>query len=413
MEQSAAQAFQSVTIVGGGPVGGSLACALVERDIPTHVVDVRPLEDFLSDTTSDCRAIAVSPTSRNLLTHLHIWPHLKDHFQPILEIKTVHGSTDSEVSFTDEGNPLGSIIPMSLLRQAIAKRVQDFVDQGKIHWHRASLESVQKTQGGPVVTLSNGETLQTQALVGADGKNSSVRNLGGFDTTTWGYGKEAIVCTFDHSNDHQSIAWEIFLEEGPFAILPMTQKRSSIVWSVQEDIAHALKNLSDEAFDALIEQKLSPYLNDIKRVSPRWIYPIGIQFSETYAKDGLFLVGDAAHVMHPLAGQGLNMGFRDVAALAGVVHDQQSLGLPLNDAVAYEKYQKWRRFDNLSMLFMTDSLDVLFSNGRPSLKRMREWGMKAMAKDSGLKTLFSKSATGKWGQVPKLLDDQISKGAGV
>jgi 2-octaprenyl-6-methoxyphenol hydroxylase len=380
-----------LTLVGGGPVGSALACALAHHGIPVRVVDCVPLAALLSDRTSDNRAIALSPTAKNLLETIGVWKNIQADAEPILEIKTVHGSTGSTVSFKKD-NSLGHIVPMSVLKQGIAQRVKDF--SPLIQWVTGEVTDIQKNTYSLSVLLKDGTALETPALIGADGKNSKVRQLGGFESMAWDYGKEAIVCTYKHDGDHQGIAWEIFMEEGPFAILPMTENRFSIVWSVQEDIAHALKELSDEDFDAVMRGKIEGYRTNIERISPRWIYPIGIQLTERYAKDGIVLVGDAAHVMHPLAGQGVNMGFRDVAALAEILVEYHALGLFLGDPQAHAKYERQRRFDNLSMTMMTDGFDALFSNHSKILEKLRESGLQWVERSTGLKSLFVENAVG-------------------
>jgi len=381
------------TLVGGGPVGSALACALAHHGISVRIVDRGSLENLLSDRISDNRAIALSPTSKNLLEHSGIWKNLQKDAAPILDIKTVHGSTSSTVSFKKD-TPMGYIVPMSVLKQGIAQRVAEFSKENLIQWVTGEVEDVQKNTYSLSVILKDGTTLKTPVVIGADGKNSKVRQLGEFESIAWDYGKEAIVCTYAHDDDHQGIAWEIFMEEGPFAILPMTENRSSIVWSVQEDIAHALKDLSDEDFDDVIAEKMKPYRETLKRISPRWMYPIGIQLTERYVKEGIVLVGDAAHVMHPLAGQGVNMGFRDVAALTGILGEYNALGLSLGDPQAHAKYERCRRFDNLSMTMMTDTFDALFSNHSKVLGALREQGLKWVERSMGLKSLFIENAVG-------------------
>ena len=402
-----------ITILGGGPVGGALACALAHNTIPVRVVDRYPLSALLEDQGTDCRAIAISPSSKNLLDALGVWEIAMPHAQPIFDIQTVHGTTDSTVSFKGENkanDPMGYVVPMYLLKKAVCSRLQTFLQEGLVTWVEGSLQSMEQQGSTMKVSLENDHAFQTSLLIGADGKNSKVRELSGMECHAWNYGKGAIVCAYEHSNDHQGIAWEIFMEEGPFAILPMTGNRSSIVWSVQEDIAGSLKALPDEAFDAIIMDKMAPYLKNLKRVSPRWMYPIGIQFTEKYVDDNLALVGDAAHVMHPLAGQGMNMGFRDVAALVEVLLDQASVGLPFNDLNALEKYQQWRRFDNLSMLAMTDAFDGVFSNHSKVLSFLRERGVRQVERSMGLKKLLTDNATGMLGNLPNLLRNDKQQG---
>jgi 2-octaprenyl-6-methoxyphenol hydroxylase len=398
---------QRVTIIGGGPVGAAFACALAEQKISSRIIDRTPLGFFLSDENSDCRAIALSPSSKNFLEHLGIWQSIKNIVCPIDQVKTVHGPTNTSVRFDPSASdPLGYIIPLSLLRQKIAQRVKTFAD--RIEWVEGTLGSLEKQ--GPFITvhLNDGRFFKSSILVGADGKGSFVRKLGAFETIEHPYGKDAIVCTYEHKNNHENIAWEIFREDGPLALLPMTHNRSSLVWSVDHTIAESLREASDEDFDQILSHELSPYLEQPKRVSPRWIYPLSLQFVDHSAKEGIFLIGDAAHVIHPLAGQGVNLGLRDAGTLAEVLIEGAQIGLSLSDSTICQKYERWRRFDVFSMILATDGLEALFSNHNPLIKKMRDIGLKMVDRNKGLKRLLSKSAMGTLGNLPWALKEKVS-----
>lgn len=398
---------QRVTIIGGGPVGSALACSLAQQKIPSRIIDRIPLNFFLSDTNSDCRAIALSPASKNFLDHLDIWTTIKFMACPINQVQTVHGSTGTTVTFDEStNNPLGYIIPMSLLRQKIAHRVKDYSDT--IEWVEGSLASLDKDHTFITTHLKDGRSFRSSLVIGADGKNSFVRNLGQFETTHHPYGKDAIVCTYEHTNDHQNIAWEIFREDGPFALLPMTDNRSSLVWSVDHAIAQSLREASDEVFDQILSHELSPYLKNPKRISPRWIYPLSLHFVTHVQKEGIVLIGDAAHVIHPLAGQGVNIGFKDAATLGEILNEHFQIGLSLSDPVAHEKYERWRRFDTFSMILATDGLERLFGHHNPFIKKMRDIGLKMVDRNKGLKGLLSKNAMGTLGNLPQFLKEKVS-----
>jgi 2-octaprenyl-6-methoxyphenol hydroxylase len=394
-----------ITIIGGGPLGSALACALAHFKIPCRIIEKTPRDVFLKDKTSDCRAIALSPTSKNLLNHIGIWEQVEKDSCPIQRVETVHGSTDTKVTFDGkEEHPLGHIVAMSLLRQGIVQQTTNHPDM--IEWVEGSLDSFDRNDLSLKIHLQDGRSFHTPLLIGADGKGSFVRDLGGFKTINHPYGKEAIVCTYEHTNDHENIAWEIFMDEGPLAILPMTQNRSSLVWSVHEDIAQSLREASDTLFDEIVIDKLAPYLKNPKRISKWWIYPLSLQFTTRLEKEGVLLAGDAAHVIHPLAGQGINMGFKDAAALVDVLKDCLQVGLPVSDRAAHKKYERWRRLDNFSMIFATDGLERLFSSDLKIIKKMRDIGLKMVDRNRGLKQLLSENAMGTLGNLPGLLREK-------
>ena len=256
--------------------------------------------------------------------------------------------------------------------------------------------------------LSNGEELAARLVVAADGARSAIRERAGIASHGWGYGQSAIVTTVAHERDHHGRAEEHFLPAGPFAILPLTRDaavghRSSIVWTEQAQEAARLVALSDAEFHAELERRFGLRLGEIAAVGPRRVHPLGLSVARAFIADRLALVGDAAHVIHPVAGQGLNMGLKDVAALAEVIVDAVRLGLDPGSLAVLERYQRWRRFDTMAMGIATDGLNRLFSNQSDVLRLVRDVGLGLVDRLPALKHLFIREAAGLVGEVPKLL----------
>jgi 2-octaprenyl-6-methoxyphenol hydroxylase len=254
-----------------------------------------------------------------------------------------------------------------------------------------------------VVQLADGDEISARLLVGADGARSRVREHAGIATHGWDYGQSGIVTTVAHERDHGGRAQEHFLPAGPFAILPLKGKRSSIVWTEGERAAERLVALPDAAFHAELERRFGLHLGDIELAGPRRAIPLGLFTARSFIAERLALVGDAAHVIHPIAGQGLNMGLRDVAALAEVIADAARLGLDPGSADVLDRYQRWRRFDTMTMGVATDVLNRLFSNRSDVLRLLRDVGLGLVERLPALKRLFIREAAGFTGELPKLL----------
>ncbi|MCG8696363.1 MAG: FAD-dependent monooxygenase, partial [Minwuiales bacterium] len=256
------------------------------------------------------------------------------------------------------------------------------------------------------VHLADGTVVSAPLCVGADGRNSPLRQSAGIKCAAWSYHQVGIVCTVHHELPHGGVAQERFLPAGPFAILPMTGNRSSLVWTERADLAPAMMALDEAAFTAEMASRFGDYLGALEVVGPRWSYPLALHLAERYTDRRLALVGDAAHGIHPIAGQGLNLGLRDVAALAEVIVDTARLGLDIGDAVPLERYQRWRRFDALLLAAVTDSLNRLFSNDIEPIRLARDLGLAAVNRMGPLKRVFMSHARGTVGQLPKLLQGQ-------
>jgi 2-octaprenyl-6-methoxyphenol hydroxylase len=253
------------------------------------------------------------------------------------------------------------------------------------------------------VDLSDGTAAAARLLVAADGARSAIRERAGIGTFGWDYGQSAIVTTVAHERDHNGRAEEHFLPAGPFAILPLKGRRASLVWTEATPEAERIVALPDADFHAELERRFGLHLGDIAVTGPRRTYPLGLQVARSFIAERLALAGDAAHVIHPIAGQGLNMGLRDVAALAEAIVDAARLGLDIGGDHVLERYQRWRRFDTMAMGVATDGLNRLFSNQSDLLRVVRDVGLGLVDRMPALKSLFIREAAGLVGDVPKLL----------
>jgi 2-octaprenyl-6-methoxyphenol hydroxylase len=257
------------------------------------------------------------------------------------------------------------------------------------------------------VRLADGDTLAARLLVAADGAHSKIRERAGIASHGWNYDQSAIVTTVAHERDHRGRAEEHFLPAGPFAILPLTGRRSSIVWTEDAREAERIVALADEDFHTELERRFGLHLGEIEAVGPRRVHPLGLSVARAFIADRIALAGDAAHVIHPIAGQGLNMGLKDVAALAEVVVDAARLGLDPGSLAVLERYQRWRRFDTMAMGVATDGLNRLFSNRSDVLRVARDVGLGLVDRVPALKHFFIREAAGLVGEVPKLLKGEM------
>lgn len=408
-----------VLIIGGGMVGSALAAAFGKSGLDVTVVDTEdPLAGF--DAGFDGRASAIALASQRLLAALEIWPDLHPAAAPIKDIRVSEGSSLFFLHF-DHGEtgdePFGYMVENRNLRKALFHRLQGLETVRLMA--PASVISLQYRNDGVTAEVTSREgnrVINARLVVGAEGRTSKTREDAGIRLTRWSYGQAAIVCTVAHERCHDFIANEHFLAAGPFAILPLMGDperpgycpghSSSIVWTERADLAPAIMALDEAQFLAELERRFGDFLGSLEVIGPKWSYPLSLQFAETTIGQRLALVGDAAHGMHPIAGQGLNMGLRDVAALAEVVLDTRRLGLDIGDATVLDRYQRWRRFDNTLMLAMTDGLNRLFSNKIRPLRVARDLGLAAVNVLPPLKKLLMRHAMGLAGDLPRLLRNQ-------
>lgn len=392
-----------VLIIGGGLVGGALACALGQVGMPVAVVDSAPPETVLK-AGFDGRASAVAFSSQRLLEAIGVWARVAGEAAPILDIRVSDGESPLFLHYhhAEVGDqPFGYMVENRVLRRALIEGMRALPSVRLLAPARCS--RLRRAEPGVDAELASGERVRAQLVVGADGRASPTRDGAGIRLTRWTYAQTAIVCTAAHQRPHRFIAHERFLPSGPFAILPLLGNRSSIVWTERSPLAAEIMALDDGAFTAELRRRFGDFLGTVRLVGPRWSYPLSLQFAETAIARRLALVGDAYHGMHPIAGQGMNMGLRDVAALAEVLTDAHRLGQDIGGAAVLRRYQQWRRFDNHLMLAMTDALNRLFSNDIGPVKLARDLGLAAVNRIPPLKRLFMRHAMGVVGELPRLM----------
>jgi 2-octaprenyl-6-methoxyphenol hydroxylase len=396
-----------VIILGGGLVGMTLALALNAHGISSAIIDPLPSEAALAPNF-DGRASAVASASWRMLDAIGVAETLKPHGCAIRCIEVRDGLQKGALDFTvPEGDePLGTMMENRILRKtlreavAAAEHVRLFIPD--------TAASVDRGEHQVTVTLESGGQISAPLLIAAEGRNSPTREAANIRVATWKYDHAAIISAFDHSIDHGHVAHEIFYPEGPFALLPLLPgTRSALVWTVKKADAAGVLALSERAFLAEVSKRTGGLLGDISLAAPRSSYPLGFHHAATITANRLALVGDAAHGIHPIAGQGLNLGFRDVAALTEVLVEGARLGLDLADPQLLARYQRWRSIDSLSVSVATDSLNRLFGlPGKPA-RSVRRFGLGAVQKISPLKGFFMAEARGQNGTLPKLLQGEM------
>lgn len=394
-----------VLIAGGGFAGFALALAL--RQALGTGFKVTLCDPALGASRGDVRASAIAAAPRRMFEALGVWDAVAADAQPILDMAITDSRVDDAVrpvflTFAGEvepGEPFAHMVENGPLLEALAARA----DAVGVGLSRASVEELRAAPAAVEASLSDGSRLGAALVAAADGAHSRLRERAGIAVHGWSYGQSAIVTTVANERSHEGRAEEHFLPAGPFAILPLRHDRCSIVWTEERGEAERIIGLGDAAFLAELEKRFGLKLGDITLAGPRRAYPLGLWVARSFIAPRLALVGDAAHVIHPIAGQGLNMGLRDVAALAEAVADAVRLGIDPGDASVLERYQRWRRFDTMTMGVSTDVLNRLFSNRSDAMRLVRDLGLGLVDRLPPLKRLFIREAAGIAGEVPKLL----------
>lgn len=421
---NAGPAETEILIVGGGLVGMAMAAALGGAGIPVTLVESEKLPDITGEAY-DGRSSAIAYGSQQVLSGIGAWDYIAPAAEPIRDIRVSDGGwqyreaspffvhyhfadldPDTVPGAHGAQPPFGWIIENRAVRVGLLKRLAEI--PGLRHLSATRVRDIAFQGSGNVVTLDDGTEIRARLVIGADGRASAVRRMAGIATQELGYKHSAIVCTVTHDQPHGGVAHEHFLPVGPFAMLPMTddadgRHRSSIVWTEDPRIIPMLLGLSDADLGAEIERRFGPTLGRIRPVGPRFHYPLKMILATTYSKEGLALAGDAAHGMHPIAGQGFNMGVRDVAALSEVLVDAWRGGADLGSLNVLEHYARWRRFDNLMMLVVTDGLTRLFSNDIGPIRLIRDIGFFLFNKAKPLKRVAMRHAMGVVGTLPRLV----------
>jgi len=396
-----------VVILGAGLVGLTLGIALNRHGVRCAVID--PADPATSLAAGfDGRVSAISSTSHAMLRAIGVDRHLEGKGCPIDRIWVSDGLEPGALDFAPDGEDgvMGTMFPNLQLRQALAATAEEA--QGLTRFQPDRAVAVERTDEGVTLTLASGATIGAALLVAAEGRNSPTREAAGIRTTRWQYKHSAMVTAIDHDVPHANTAYEIFYVGGPFALLPMQPgTRSAVVWTVPTDQAPAMLKLSERAWLAEAQKRIGSFLGDIRLAGPRSSYPLGFHHAARITDTRLALVGDSAHAIHPIAGQGLNLGFRDVAALVEVLVEGMRLGLDPGDAQLLARYQRWRGLDAMMTSVAMDGLVRLFDiPGRlPSL--VRRAGLAAVQRTSLLKNRFMAEARGQSGALPRLLTGEM------
>ena len=395
-------------IAGGGLNGPALALALAQSGFSVAVVDARPAP-ARAETGFDGRAYALALASQRLLTALGLWQGVAPHSQPILKIVTADGTTANgpapfflafDHAEIEEG-PMGYMLEDRFLYAAFLAAMQAHPNIRLISG--ATVDAQQITATGVSITLSTGTHLTGRLLVGCDGRQSGCAARAGIRRTGWGYGQTALVTAIEHDHPHHGTAWQYFLPSGPLAILPLPGHRSSIVWSETDANAAAIQALPDADYLAALRPRFGDFLGTIALAGRRFTYPLSLSLAHSFVAPRLALVGDAAHGVHPIAGQGLNLGLRDVAALAETLTLAARRGEDIGSPLVLDRYQQWRRFDSTALALGMDTVNRLFSNDNPILRTGRDLGMGLVNAIPALRRTFIRQAAGLTGDLPKLL----------
>lgn len=393
-----------IAIVGGGLNGPTLALALAQIGLHVTVIDTLPtptrtLPDF------DGRSYALALTSMRLFKNIGVWGDVAAHTQPMLEIKVTDGRAGEgpapwmlhfDHAEIEEG-PMGYMCEDRFLRQALLSAMDS--DE---RITQLSGETVVAQSAGSV-TLASGKTLTAQLVIGADGRASGTAERAGIKRTGWGYGQTAIVCALHHEKPHNGIAHQFFMPSGPLAILPLPGNRCSIVWSETDARAAEVMEMNDADFLDALRPAFGDFLGELTLTGKRFSYPLGLTLANRFIADRVALIGDAAHGVHPIAGQGLNAGLRDVAALVDVLSDAKQRGEDIGGAAVLARYEQWRRFDTTTLAAATDTFNRLFSNDNPLLRVVRDVGMGMINAAPNLRRTFIREAAGLTGDLPSLM----------
>lgn len=404
-------------IIGGGLAGLTLALGLEQAGLTVAVIDTLPLEDRLAPEY-DGRASALAYTSWRMFEALGVADHLRPHTERIEHILVCDGRPyggsrpggpgphtlhfdRQEISDGPDGEPLGWMAENRHTRHALVKVLKGRDRIMAIAPAKAAGYEIFPDHGE--VTLESGETLCGKLIIACDGKFSRTRAQAGVRSSGWNYGQKGVVATVRHEQPSKGVAYEYFLPGGPFAILPLPDNRASLVWTERDKVADALMASSDEVFQHELDNRFGDFLGKVEPVGPRFAYPLGLRYAERFCEERLAFVGDAARGIHPIAGQGFNLGIRDAAALAEVCGEAKRTGHDIGALTTLKRYEDWRKFDSATLAVGTDLFNRLFSNDIDPIRAVRGLGLSIVNKIPPARRFFMRQAGGETGDPPKLL----------
>jgi 2-octaprenyl-6-methoxyphenol hydroxylase len=406
-----------VIIAGGGMAGLAAALALGRAGLEVAVIDAQAAETRVAPTF-DGRASAIAYANFRMLSRLGAGEALAAHAQRIEQILVSDGRAPDglrrggpgpallhfhrrDLDDREEGEPLGYMVENRRLRAALLEAVA--AATGVTHVAPAKVVGVELDPAAATVRLADGRALAAPLVVGAEGQASLVRETMGVRVVGWDYPQSGLVATVAFETPHQGVAHEYFLPAGPFAILPLTGNRASLVWTERTRAASAAMALGEAAFEAEIRRRFGPFLGEVRVEGPRFSYPLGMRIADAFVAPRAALLGDAARRIHPIAGQGINLGFKDAAALADVLAEAVKVGLDIGAFDVLRRYERWRRFDSVMLAAATDAFNRLFSNDLPPVRLARDLGMAAVDRLPFARKLFSRDAGADLGDLPTLL----------
>ena len=397
-----------IAIVGGGLNGPALALAAAQVGLRVIVLDATSHKPR-KNAKFDGRAYALALASKRLLTAVGVWENVTQDAEPMLNIRVSdgHAGVGASPFFMDfdhaelEEGPMGYMVEDRHLRYALQAAMQT---SPLIEYRLATRVTGQSTgPEGVTLSLANNQKITTRLLVGADGRQSGTAARAGITYTGWQYSQTALVCAVEHDRPHGGVAHQFFMPAGPMAVLPLSARRSTVVWSEKTDSATVIKTLDDAAFLDVLRPRFGDFLGDIALTGGRFSYPLGMMIAKSYIAPNVALIGDAAHGVHPIAGQGLNAGLRDVAALIQVLSEAKQRGEDFASQPVLARYQLWRRFDATALAVTTDGFNRLFSNDNPILRLGRDLGMGMINAMPKVRRGILREAAGLTGDLPDLM----------
>jgi 2-octaprenyl-6-methoxyphenol hydroxylase len=402
-----------VVISGGGMVGLTLGLALAQGGLKTVIVDIAPPARVLAPAF-DGRVSALAYASVRMLTALGMWDDLAPQAQPIREILVTDGQAGKPASsfslhFDAQevgADSLGHIAENRHIRAALYAAVARSENLQLLA--PAEVKSLTVESGGAIVRLGDGTEIAASLAIAAEGRESHLRSQMGINVVGWSYPQTGIVATVEHEKPHNGVAYEHFLPSGPFAILPMTGNRASLVWTEDQRKAPALLALEETGFNKELSRRFGDHLGKTKSAGPRWSYPLSFHLARDFVRPRFALAGDCAHGIHPIAGQGLNLGLKDAAALAEVLLDAGRLGRDIGALDTLKRYERWRRFDSFALAASTDALNRLFSNDIAPLRHLRDLGLGIVDAVGPARRFFMRHAGGDVGKLPRLMKGEAA-----
>jgi 2-octaprenyl-6-methoxyphenol hydroxylase len=404
-----------VIIAGAGLAGATFALAAAQGGLRVVLVDPQPFDAQLAPSF-DGRSTAIAFSTFRMLDALGVGAALRPHACRMDRILVTDGRRPGaasrpqssaflrfdadEIGDRTDGEPLGYMVENRRIRVALSEAVTAAGIEVRAP---AAVARVEAGPGMSRVTLVDGSVIEAPLTVGAEGRGSTVRTAAGIETVGWSYEQSGVVATVSLGRDHGNVAHEYFLPSGPFAILPLTERRASLVWTESTRRGEALRAASDEAFQSHLMRRFGDFLEDVTVVGPRFVYPLSLQLAQQLTAPRTALIGDAAHAVHPVAGQGLNMGLKDAAALAEVLVEALRLGEDIGSEIVLDRYARWRRFDNAALAAGFDGFVRLFSNDIAPVRLARTLGIAAVNRIAPLRRAFMHEAGGATGDLPRLL----------